>query len=141
MAKIKDLAKIKEKWARVTPQRSGDYAEGVRDPAVDWATATKAAEERYKDGVLKAANRGAFGKGVARAGTSRWQERSLAVGPGRFAEGVAQAEDRYGDGFAPFASVISSLTLPPRFPKGDIRNLERVKAVSQALRKKKEEQG
>lgn len=141
MANIKDLSKIKAKWARVTPQRTQDYTEGIQDPSTDWASATKASEDRYKAGVLAAANRGAFGKGVAAAGTSRWQERSLSVGPGRFAEGVAASEDRYGEGFAPFAQTIASLSLPPRFPKGDPRNLERVKAVSQALRKKKEELG
>ena len=141
MARIKDLQKIKDKWGRVTPQRTQDYEEGIRDPRLDWATAAKAAEDRYKEGVTKAAQRGAYGKGVAAAGSSRWQERSLSVGPGRFAEGVAQSVDRYADGFAPFAQVIASTNLPPRFPKGDIRNLERVKVIAQALRKKKEELG
>ena len=139
MARIKDLSKIQEKWGRVTPQRTQDYQDGVRDPGTDWAAATADAEQRYKDGVQKAAARGAFGKGVKKAGTSRWQERSLAVGPNRFAEGVASSTQRYADGFAPFAQTIQSTQLPPRFPKGDIRNLDRVKVISQALRQKKEQ--
>jgi hypothetical protein len=43
----------------------------------------------------------------------------------------------YGTAFAPYADVIKATTLTPRFPRGDLRNLDRVKTISQALRKKK----
>lgn len=138
MARIKDLSKIQEKWTRVTPGRSQDYEEGIRDPKADWTTQTAAAEDRYKDGVQKAAARGAFGKGVKKAGTAAWQQRSLAVGPGRFSEGVAASGDKYTEGFAPYHQTIQSTTLPPRFPAGDPRNYDRSKTLGQALRKKKE---
>ena len=29
-------AKIAEKWARVTPDRTQDYEDGVRSPSKDW---------------------------------------------------------------------------------------------------------
>lgn len=138
MAKIKDLSKIAEKWSRVTAGRSQDYADGVQDPAVDWAQATAAAESRYQDGVQKAMQRKAFSKGVQKSGSQKWQARALAVGPNRFSEGVASSGDAYQQGFAPYAQTIASVNLPPRFPKGDPRNFERVKAIGTALRKKKE---
>jgi hypothetical protein len=138
MADIKDLSAIGEKWKRVTPQRAVDYEAGIRNPRSDWATATKDAETRYNEGVQKAIQRKAFGKGVAKAGTQVWQERALAVGPGRFQEGVATSGDNFERGFQPFADTIKATQLPPRFPKGDPRNLERVKVMSQALRAKKE---
>lgn len=141
MANIKDLNAIGEKWKRVTPQRSVDYEAGIRAPRVDWETATRDAETRYNEGVQKAIQRKAFGKGVSASGTQNWQERALAVGPGRFQEGVAASGDNFERGFQPYADTIRSLNLPPRFPKGDPRNLERVKAVSQALRAKKESLG
>ena len=41
-------------------------------------------------------------------------------------------------GFQPYADTIRSTTLPPRFPKGDPRNLERTKAIATALFNKKQ---
>lgn len=138
MPVIKDAAAIAEKWARVTPQRTQDYTNGVTNPGTDWAQATAGAESNYKDGVQKAITRNSFSKGVRAAGTQKWQEAAIRKGPARFAEGVSQAEDTYSTGFAPFQQVISSTTLPPRFPKGDTRNIERVRVMAEALRKKKE---
>ena len=35
---VPSAAKIASKWARVTPERTLDYEEGVRNPARDWET-------------------------------------------------------------------------------------------------------
>ncbi|TET13527.1 MAG: hypothetical protein E3J81_08430 [Dehalococcoidia bacterium] len=134
---IRSTSEIAAKFAEVTPQRLAQYAAGVANPKRSWAEATKAAEAIYKEAVIKAANEGRFGKGVAKAGDTRWQERAIKVGPSRFAEGVADAGPRYAEGFDPYRQVIAGLTLPPRGPAGDPRNLERVKVVSMALHKKK----
>ncbi|HDZ62619.1 MAG TPA: hypothetical protein ENH40_05695 [Nitrospirae bacterium] len=137
MAKIKSASEIAEKWARVTPQRAPDYEAGIKSPRVDWAIATKAAEDAYKAGVIKAANEGRFGKGVTKAGTAKWQEKTLAVGPARYSQGVSIAGPAYEKGFAPFRDIIEKTTLPPRFSKGDPRNIERVKVMAEALHKGK----
>jgi hypothetical protein len=139
MPAIKDPGQVAAKYARVTPQRSEDYLEGVRNPKVSWSTAAKAAEESYKAGVQAAATRGAFGKGVAKAGDEKWQRNAIAKGPGRFQEGTAAAAADYQAGFAPYAAVIASTQLPPRRPKGDPRNHDRSKQMADALRKKKME--
>jgi hypothetical protein len=138
MPNIKDTSKVAAKWARVTPQRTEDYDDGISNPAADWATNTKAAEARWKDGVTKAASRNAFGKGVSGAGSEKWQRRSKEIGTRRWGEGVQVAKSDYEAGFKPYADTISSTTLPPRYPKGDPRNLDRVKAIATALRAKKE---
>lgn len=132
-----DANKSSSKWARVTPQRQQDYQEGVANPRTPWAAATRAAEDRYKAGVMEAANRGSFGKGVAAAGDARWQQKATAKGPSRFAEGVSMSAPDYEAGVAPYVAVINSTQLPPRFAKGDPRNLERTKTIAMALRKKK----
>jgi len=137
MAKIKSAAEIAAKWARVTPQRVGDYEQGVRNPTTDWAQATEAAEDNYKTGVTKAAQEGRFGAGVKKAGTGKWQRKTLEKGPNRFAEGVAISEPEFQAGFDPFRETIANTVLPPRFPKGDPRNIDRVKVMAAALRKKK----
>jgi len=133
MPKIKSAAEIAEKWGRVTPERTPDYEAGIKSPKKDWATATKAAEGAYKEGVTKAAAEGRFGKGVTKAGTSKWQEKSLQVGPARYGQGVLVAKPEYEKGFAPYRDVIEKTTLPPRFAKGDPRNIERVKSMAAAL--------
>lgn len=133
MAEIKSLSAIREKWTRVTPQRSEDYKLGVRNPKRDWAEETENATDNWKAGIDKAAGQGLFAKGVRSAGTSKWQEKALKLGPGRFAEGVYNAGDDYAKGFAPFREAISSADLGPRFPRRDPRNLERVRKVVDAL--------
>jgi hypothetical protein len=140
MANIKDPGAISEKWARVTPQRTEDYVQGVQSPRTDWKTATAAASERYKEGVQKSIARNAFGKGVARSGTENWQKGTLEKGSRRWGEGVGIAKGNYAAGFGPYADTIRSTTLPPRYPKGDPRNIDRVKVIADALRKKKESQ-
>lgn len=137
MAAIKSADQIAQKWATVTPQRSTEYEQGVRNPRVSWSAAASAAEERYKTGVVDAANKNRFSAGVKRAGDTRWSDRSAKVGPARYAEGVATSGDRYAAGVAPYVDVIARTTLPQRYPKGDPRNVDRVKVMSAALRARK----
>lgn len=134
---IRSTAEIAAKFAEVTPQRLTQYAAGVANPKIDWEAATKAAAANYKTAVIAAANAGRFEKGVAKAGTAKWQSRAIKVGPTRFAEGVADAGPAYAEGFDPYRQVIASLNLPTRYPTGDPRNIDRVKMVSEALHKKK----
>jgi len=137
MAEIKSLSRIKEKWTRVTPQRSEDYKLGVASPRRDWEKSAVAAKESHKAAMLTAATTDAFAKGVTKAGTGKWQGKALQKGPGRFAEGVMVGGDDYEKGFAPFRDEIEKTPLPPRFPKRDPRNIARVSALNVALAKKK----
>ena len=137
MAQIKSLAAIRDKWQRVTPQRTEDYTIGIKNPRRDWEDETSKAADRYKLGVDQAQAKGLFAQGVKDAGTSKWRDNSLAKGPSRFAEGVALSGDDFEKGFAPFREVIENTTLPPRFPKGDPRNIQRVTALAVALNKKR----
>ena len=137
MPKVKDAGEIAKKWARVTPQRSEDYIQGVQNPRTDWEAATKAAESNYESGVQGAIRDKRFGKGVAGAGTDKWQSKTVDKGGQRWGPGVQGAEGDYEEGFKPFREVIAGTTLPPRYPKGDPRNIERVRTMAAALRKKK----
>jgi hypothetical protein len=137
MAEIKPLAAIQEKWTRVTPGRMGDYTLGIKNPKRDWETEAANAEDRYKAGVDAAATKGMYGKGIKAAGSKKWEEMSLKKGPGRFAEGVYIAGPAFGKGFAASHAAIERVTLPPKFPKGDPRNYERVRAIGMALHEEK----
>lgn len=137
MANIKPLDRTAAKWARVSAGASNEYLEGVQNPRADWATQTKAAESNYDKGVTAAIARGAFGKGVSRAGTEKWQRNAIELGPSRYATGVQNAQSAYADGFAPYQAVIAALTLPKRGPKGSPENIQRVAVIAKALHDKK----
>jgi hypothetical protein len=137
MPAVKSISAIQEKYGRVTPTRSEDYKIGVTNPRKDWAQAASAGEGNYKAGVTAAANAGMYGKGVQRVGTQKWKDKALSKGPGRFAEGTMLAAPDYAKGFAKFRDIIEKTQLPARFPKGDPRNVERVRVISSELRKGK----
>jgi len=137
MPEIKSSQNIAEKWQRVTPQRTEDYKQGVESPRVDWAKATQQAAAAQAAGVQAAIAEKRFEKGVAKAGTSKWQKNASEKGTQRWGAGVQAAGEDYATGFQPYADTIKSTTLPARYPKGDPRNLERVKVMAQALHAKK----
>lgn len=135
MVKTKDLSATVEKWQRKVSQAGPDYEAGVNNPKEDWATATKAAESRYKEGVTKAAQEGRFGKGVTKAGTEKWKKGATTKGVARWPQGVSEAGPEYSEGMGNVLNAISNATLPARYPAGDPRNLERVRAMNDAVHK------
>ncbi len=137
MAAIRPIDTITEKFITVTPGRATQYKQGVENPLRDWEENALAAEVTYKRGVTEAANRGMYGKGVKKAGTRKWQKGAAQKGPTRFSEGVMLAKDAYKVGFAPYAEEIARIELPPRGPKGDPANIQRVAVIAKALRERK----
>ena len=133
MAEIKSLAAIRDKWTRVTPGRTEDYKLGVQNPKRDWAEEALAGKANWKAGLDQAAAKDLYGKGIAKAGSKKWQDKALKKGPGRFAEGVYIAGPDYEKGFAPFRDAIERVELGPRFPRRDPRNLDRVKRIVDAM--------
>jgi len=133
MAGIKSLDKIRAKWKRVSAGAQAEYEAGVADPRRDWASATAGAEDAYKKGIAQAIAAGRFGKGVKKAGTSKWQLMALEKGPHRWAEGIGLAEDAYADAFAPYHTALGAITYPAKGPKGDPGNIARVAIVAKTL--------
>ncbi|RLC82776.1 MAG: hypothetical protein DRI61_01395 [Chloroflexi bacterium] len=137
MVKVKSIDEIAKKWAEVTPGRAPYYEAGIRNPREDWASRTAAAEPAYAQGVQEAISQKRFPAGVKKAGTPKWQRRSLELGTRRWPEGVRAAEDDYKSNLAPFIDTISRIVLPERKAKGDPGNIERVRKIADALHKKK----
>lgn len=133
MVAIRSIEHIAKKWATVTPGRTADYQSGVESPRKDWETSTAAAEDAYQSGVTQALAEKRFGKGVRKAGTSKWQQNAISKGGQRWGPGVAMAENAYSQGYAPIRDALERLTLPPRYARRDPRNLNRVKAVVDAV--------
>jgi len=137
MPAVKSLDRISSKWARVAAVSQTEYEEGVKNPRTDWAEATKASEANYERGVQQAIQRKAFGKGVSKAGSQKWQNNTLEKGPARWAGGIQVSTQAYESGFAPFREVIQRTSLPARGPKGDPKNIQRVAVLADALHKEK----
>lgn len=133
MAAIRSIEKIAKKWATVTPGRVADYQEGIESPRRDWEAATAGAEDSYNAGVTQAIAEKRFGKGVRAAGTDKWQRNALSKGTQRWGPGVAMAEAAYAQGYGPIRDAIERVTLPPRYARRDPRNLNRVKAIVDAV--------
>lgn len=136
-AKIRSVEEIAAKWKEVTPGRAGYYEAGIENPLEDWETNTKLAQGAYKAAVTASDIAARFIGGVARAGTAKWKRKAMAVGPRRFTEGVAVAEEDFRIGFAPHQAVIAATELPERKPRGDPANWGRSEVIGKALNKKR----
>lgn len=133
MPKVKPAAEVAAKFARVAPTRQVDYDSGVKDPSVDWAGPAAAARESYEAGIAESISRQAFTKGIQKAGTAKWSQKTIQVGSARWGPGVRAAEGDYAAAVEPFFTVIERTALPPRGPRGDPRNMERATVMARAL--------
>ena len=80
-----------------------------------------------------------FRKGVNRVSTEDWKKMAVEVGANRYAEGVRAKAEKYAQRIAKVLAILKEIQLPPRGPRGDPRNYERVKAIGQALHQAKVE--
>lgn len=133
MSSVKPLDTISAKWQRVASVSQESYTEGVNNPRADWAKATADAEARYTTGVQQAISAKRFGKGVARAGTAKWQKGATEKGPGRWSQGISLAGDAYKNGFQPYHAELGRIVYPAKGAKGDPNNNRRVDAVTKAM--------
>lgn len=138
--KVKPTSDVAEKWRDVTPGRSA-YYEKYAVPAGDtWAANTKAAAATFKQAIQAADIDKRFSGGVTRVGGAKYSRKVKDVGVSRFGPGVAAAAPDYETGVTPFLDEISKITLPPRKPRGDPANLDRVSIIAKALAAKRLQQ-
>lgn len=135
--RMKSADQIASKFASRAGAAGPDYTAGVQNPRRPWAASTLAAKDTYAAGVQAAVSNGSFAKGVSAAGDDKWTRKAVGVGSSRFAQGAQAAKSDYQAGVQPFLDVIGNVTLPPRMPKGDPANVQRVAVIAAALRAKK----
>lgn len=138
MGNVRDAASSAEKWSRVSQGRTQDFTSGIQAPRRGWKEGATAAKASYIAGVQASLTKDAWGKGINRTTNEQVQQKAVTVGAARYAPGIAASVQVYQDRIQPYLQVISGLTLPPRGPRGDPRNLERVRIIATALRAKKE---
>lgn len=135
MAKVR--SGVAQKWGTNSAQASSYYQQGVQNPRADWASSATAAAANQAAAIQKAIQEKRYEKGIAKAGSQKWLKGATEKGVSRFQTGVQAAQSDYETAMQPFIQTIESTTLPPRYPKGDPRNIQRVTAMADALRKKK----
>lgn len=134
---VKSADAVAKKWAARAGAAGGDYSNGVNTTTRDWAADTTAQAGAWAQGVQAAAANGSFARGVNAAGTAKWKAMASGKGAQRYPQGIAAAQPAYQTGIGPVLQVLQGINLPPRGPKGDLGNLQRVAVVTQALRKLK----
>jgi hypothetical protein len=137
-AVVRNPGNVGQKWATRAGAAQGEYQSGVAGAGQRWATNAAAASQTYQAGVNSAITRGAFGKGIARAGSAGYTRGATEKGPARFAQGVSVAQGDYQSAVAPYLQAIAAVDLPARGPAGSEGNYGRVAAIGKALRKLKE---
>lgn len=135
--KVKDAAMAAQKFVTRGQAAAGDYQKGVQGAGDTWQAHSAAASDTFAAGVQEAITRGAYTKGIAKAGSGKYVNNASTKGAQRYPQGVATAGPAWQDATAPYLQTLQGITLPPRRPKGDPGNMARVQAVTDALRKKK----
>jgi hypothetical protein len=135
--RVKSAADVVAKWVDVTPGRTAYYEKFAVPAGGDWEAGATAAAGTYKAGISVADIEGRYRGGVKRVGAEKYSRKVRDVGVARFGPGVTAARADYDKGVTPFLDEIAKLTLPPRAPRGDPRNLERVAVIAKALAAKR----
>lgn len=135
--KVKDVGTATSKFTSRAAAAAGDYQAGVQGAGEDWARNAAGAAENYNAAVQEAISRGAFARGVQKAGGAKFAQKAATIGARRFPEGVREAGPAFNEGVQPYLQTIAALTLPPRRPKGDPANFQRVQVIGEALRRRK----
>ena len=123
------------KWSSRSAGAAGEYEEGVRSPRRSQSAEAVAAAPVWASQIQDAISRGAYEKGLAKAGDAKWQKGVREKGRMRYSQGVGISQDEYSVGFRPYVGVLEGLDLGPRGPKG--QNYDRVQKVGEALREAK----
>jgi hypothetical protein len=137
-AVVRNPGNVGRKWAARAASAQGEYQDGVQGAGQRWQSNSAAAHASWQQGVTAAAGRGAYGKGIQRAGAAKYTRNATEKGPARYAQGVAVGEADYHAAVTPFLQAIASVDLPARGPAGSEGNYARVAAIGKALRKLKE---
>jgi hypothetical protein len=132
MPKVPDLSRVAAKWQQNAGAASPAYAEGVQNPKNDWQRRTLAAADNYKVATQKAISEGRFAKGVQKVSSDDQIQASVQKGTARYGQGIALAGPDFAAGIEPVLQVIAATQLPPKKPKGDPSNIQRVAALAAA---------
>lgn len=132
MIQIKDTGALAKKFQTRAAAAQGDYKDGVTGAGAKFEAAAKAGSDNWKAGVTNAIGRDAFTKGL-NGSASKFEKNATTLGPARFAQGVQNAGDAWGQGVQPYLDRLKGLDLPAPGPRRSQANRDRSAAVQIAL--------
>ena len=124
-----------QKWSSRSGAAGAEFEAGAKNPKRSQSATAIASKDVWASQIQDAIGRGAYEKGLSKAGDAKWIKGITEKGRRNYQTGVGIAQDAYRAGFAPYASVLTGLELGPRGPKG--QNYDRVQKVGEALRSAK----
>lgn len=131
--RLRDIGSMSKKFVQRAGAATPDYTAGVANAGPAWQAGASAAGDTYRTAVTQAASEGRYEKGVADAGSGKYQERARTLGSQRYAPGVQASEQDWAKGFGPYASALNGMDLPLRGPRGSAQNSEISSAVQRRL--------
>jgi len=129
MVKTIGLERTVSKWINREKVARPDYEAGIKSPKEPWLEQTLKAVGTFKAAITRPEVPALFERGVKRAGKERWESMALKKGADRYTPGVELSEPYYRGQMADILAEIERITIPERAPRGDIRNLDRVKQI------------
>ncbi|MGH9402868.1 MAG: hypothetical protein ACRD2P_12260 [Terriglobia bacterium] len=130
---IKPMAQIVQKWQTRAGAAGAAYVSGVQNPRRPQGQAAAAAAQSWATGVQQAVTDNRFATRVL-AAQDKYTANATSKGAARYPDGISRGGPNFSAGLTPYLTVISNLNLPPRMPKGDPSNVQRVAAIDAALR-------
>ena len=134
---VKSASEVAQKWADVTPTKSGYYEAEAPKAGATWEQRTIDSGGVYKAALAVAGIEKRFVGGVRRAGAEKYARKVKDVGVARYGPGVAAAQADMASGIEPYLAVLSGLDLPDRGPRGSPGNYAIVAKVGTALHDKR----
>jgi len=135
MVKIKSLEDIATKYVEVAPTKAPYYEKEVKAAGDDWKEGALAGQKAYETAMRDPKVLARRKEQIDDAAKEKYVRKAGTLGPDRYAAGTAAAKEDFRSGFEKYHGVIAALTLPERGPRGDPKNINRVKAVADALHK------
>jgi hypothetical protein len=133
---IKSADVIAKKWTSRASAAGADYTAGIQNPRRPQAQTAAAAANSWAAGVQQAVTNGTYSKNVL-ASADKYLRNSVGKGSQRYPGGITAGSSDFQNGIGPYLDVLANLNLPPRAPKGDPSNIQRVAVIATALRAKK----
>ena len=135
--KVKSVADAATKFVNRASGAGADYKSGVQGAGQTWVDATAMSADTYAAGVQQAIGRGAFQKGVTKAGPAKYQTNASTKGANHYPEGIRSGAGPYQQNAAPYFDALSGIVYPPRRPRGDPANQARSIIVQTTLHTKR----
>jgi hypothetical protein len=136
---VRPINEAQEKFKARAAGAREDYKRGEQGAGQRWLDGAANSGEAWRAGTQEAITQGRFERGVRAAGATKYQERAAAVGPERFASGVAIGAPEWGRNFAPFQQALAAHTPAARGPRGSDQNAQRSIEVARLMRRVRNE--